>query len=60
MKQKSTIKVKKYDDADSDMEFELFQAEKNYISPEEVEAAVTDRIQQLSLRLATVEITYQP
>jgi hypothetical protein len=40
------------------MEFELFQAEKNYISPEEVEAAVTDRIQQLSLRLATVEVTY--
>ena len=26
--------------------------------PEEIEAAVTDRIQQLSLRLATVEVTY--
>ena len=40
------------------LDYELFRGEKKYISPDEVGEEIIDRIRELPLRLATVEITY--
>lgn len=43
---------------EDNIEYEPFRGEKSYISPDEVGEEVIDRIRELPLRLATVEITY--
>lgn len=42
----------------SEIDFEPFESEKDYISPEYVEEEIIDRIRELPVRLATVEITH--
>lgn len=43
---------------EEDLDYEPFRSEKTYTSPDEVGEEVVDRIRELPLRLATVEITY--
>lgn len=43
---------------EEDLDYEPFRSEKTYISPDEVGEEVIDRIRELPLRLATVEVTY--
>ena len=44
--------------SEENIDYEPFKSEKSYISPDEVGEEVIDRIRELPLRLATVEITY--
>ena len=43
---------------EENLDYELFRCEKNYISPDEVGEEIIDRIRELPLRLATIEVTY--
>ncbi len=44
--------------SEENLDYEPFKSEKSYISPDEVGEEIIDRIRELPLRLATVEITY--
>ena len=43
---------------EEDLDYESFRNEKTYTSPDEVGEEVVDRIRELPLRLATIEVTY--
>ena len=43
---------------EEDLDYEPFRSEKTYASPDEVGEEVVDRIRELPLRLATIEVTY--
>ena len=43
---------------EEDLDYEPFESESNYISPDNAGEEIVDRIKQLPLKLAAIEATY--
>ena len=43
---------------EEDLDYEPFESERNYISPDNAGEEIVDRIKQLPLKLAAIEATY--